>query len=91
MSSLSESLAVALQSSRKMSESEDVLVIMAQEAAIAGDDALMLGDVRTYTQQAKWLRQLMKDLRLLEVEEVPDDDDDPAAVLFAAPEGPASV
>ena len=88
---LFEQFAAALAAARIMSESERVLVLMAEAAARAGDDAALLGDVKTYTQQAKWLRQLMKDLRLLEVEEVPDDDDDPASVLFAAPEGPAAV
>ena len=87
---LAKQFAAALAAARAMSESEQVLVLMAEAAAVAGDEAALVGDVRTYTQQAKWLRQLMKDLRLLEVEEVPDDDDDPAADLFSAPEGPAS-
>ena len=87
---LVEQFAAALAAARPMSQSEQVLVLMAEAAASAGDDAAVLGDVKTYTQQAKWLRQLMKDLRLLEVEELADDDDDPAASLFSAPEGPAS-
>ena len=88
---LTEQLSVALAGARSMNEAEKVLVLMAEAAARAGDEAVQVADVKVYTAQVKWLRQLMKDLRLLDVEEVSDgDDDDSSTDLFSAPEGPAA-